>query len=157
MIRPANPIMLLAEQPASQTRQTSVSVSGFDVAFLFTVGLFIVGGCFFMLDLAAARSSGQESSVWNFLTETSTWLPTAAMSAGKYVLLLVASAINSALIVLLVQSLRVLDRKVRHVSHRIRHAAPAQVSPNSRAGSDREYPTASRDSSGAFLLSPVFR
>lgn len=150
MIRPATPLMLLAEPPARQVRRTSVS--GFDILFLITATLFVIGGCLFMLDLAAARSTGQESSSLQFVSHASTWLPGMAATIGKYALLLIASAVNSALIVLLVQALRSLDRKVSRITVRIRQGVSANAS---RSRQNREA-SALRDSS-PFLLTPVFR
>ncbi|SKB04354.1 hypothetical protein SAMN02745166_04047 [Prosthecobacter debontii] len=148
--------MLLAEPPARQARQARLS--GFDFVFLLTATLFIIGGCFFMLDLAAAHSSGQESSMLRTITDVSSWLPsmiaTLAATVGKYVLLLAASVLNSALIVMLVQFLRSLDRRVSHVSISKREAVvnTSYVRP----AKEGRQAAAVRQSS-PFLLTPVFR
>lgn len=158
--------MHLAEPPARQ-KTTRTSVSGFDVAFVLTAALVLVGGCFFMLDVASARSHGHDSTALNMVAETTTLLPGLAQMAGKYVLLFLASIVNSALIVLLVQSLRSLDFKMSRFKPKLAMGG-LQASPKAqnvrgkrahlegqRAGKRREA-SAARTSS-PFLLSPVFR
>ena len=165
MIRPATPIMHLAELPARSVSRTPVS--GFDFAFVLTAALFVLVGCFFMLDLASAHSSGHESGALKFLTETSVWLPALAKVAGKYILLLLASVVNSALIVLLVQSLRTLDSKISRLtprfsmsgfltSTRVENIRGKKAHLESQRSGKRREASAIRESS-PFLLSPVFR
>ncbi|TDU73198.1 hypothetical protein EI77_01666 [Prosthecobacter fusiformis] len=162
MIRPALPIAHLAEANGRSTVRTSVS--GFDFAFIMTTALTIVGGCFFMLELASAYSHGRDSAALKFLTEMTVWLPAMASVAGKYILLFLASIVNSALIVLLVQSLRKMDFTFNRVTSRkvsggFRNSA-ARVE-NVR-GKRTHFKTQKVTNSGVrksspFLLSPVFR
>lgn len=160
MIRSALPIMHLAEPPARPSPRTPVSP--FDFAFVMAAALTIVGGSFFLLNLASAHSTGQESTALKFVSETSAWLPSLAMSIGKYALLLLASAVNSALIVMLVQSLRTMDRKMRHLKPRMLRSkvrsnkARTENVRGKRAHMRREA-MAAEAASRQFLLSPVFR
>lgn len=163
MIRPANTITHLAELPVRRARRTQVS--GFDTLFLGGAALAILAGCGVLLDQGAAYSSGQGSLVADLFTQAVAWVPGALASAGKYTLLLLASILNSALIVLLVQGLRTLDRTMRRLpqgaarmlrrqtkatsSAVVRAPAAVAPAPANAAGSGTQ--------SSGFLLSPVFR
>lgn len=160
MIRPANTITHLAELPVRRARRTQVS--GFDTLFLGGTALAILAGCGVLLDQGAAYSSGQGSLVADLFTQAAAWVPGALASAGKYTLLLLASILNSALIVLLVQGLRTLDRTMRRLpqgaARMLRRQtqtaasavlrAPAAAAPANAAGSGTQ--------GSGFLLSPVF-
>jgi len=147
--------MHLAEPAARQGSRTS-SVSGFDFAFVLTVAFVIVGSCFFMLEMAAARSSGQESTLLKFLAESALWLSAQISIIGKYVLLFTASIVNSALIVLFVQSLRKTDQRVSRMSLGLLNISNQVGHTRSKRAQQRRQATAIRESS-PFLLSPVFR
>jgi hypothetical protein len=162
MIRPALPIMHLAE-PAARQKTTQTSVSGFDIAFVLTSALILAGGCFFALDMASAKSQGHDSATLKMVAETSTMLPSMLYMAGKYALLLLASILNSALIVVLVQSLRMLDRKVSRFS--LGNFQAPQKAKNIRGKrahlqsqrAEKRRETSSIRHSSPFLLSPIYR
>lgn len=158
MTRSTLPIAHLAELPARQLR-SQARVSAFDFVFLMTATLVVIFGCAFMLDLAAARSSGQASPVWDTLSNAAVWLPTMAKLAGKYILLFLASIVNSGLIVLLVQSLRTMDSKISQVVPTFSFGSSAKVKVGNVRGKrahQRREASAIRESA-PFLLSPVFR
>ena len=157
MIRSAFPITHLAELPARHRSQNRVS--GFDFCFLLTAALIVVGGSFLMLDAAAAKSSGQESAVLRFLTDASIWLPALVKIAGKYSLYLIASVVNSALIVLLVQSLRGVDEQVSYRLKKFKLGGYTREKKSENICGKRAHVARMKASSQAspFLLSPVFR
>lgn len=150
--------MHLAELPARRSSVSQARVTAFDIAFLITATLFVIGGSLFVLSLGSAHSSGQTSSVMNYLTDAATWLPAMAKMAGKYILLFLASILNSGLIVLLVQSLRTMDRKItlRVPSISFGSTKAAAESFLGKRAQQRREVVAIRESS-PFLLSPVFR
>lgn len=160
MIRPAHPIMHLAEQTSRPAPRTSAS--GFDSLFIATIGLSLIGGCFLLLDMGASYSHGQTSMSLQFLSEAAVWLPAAATAVGKYLLLLLASVLNSGILVLLVQSLRKMDQKLSRFTPRF--SSPAKIGNvrgkrahmESQRANQRREASAIRESS-PFLLSPVFR
>jgi ABC-type Fe3+ transport system permease subunit len=161
MIRPAHPIMHLAEQTSRPAPRTSAS--GLDSLFLATIGLSLIGGCFLLLDMGASYSHGQTSMSLQFLSEASVWLPAAATAVGKYLLLLLASVLNSGVIVLLVQSLRKMDQKLSRLNPRFHTSAKKtgnvrgkRAHLESQRAHQRREASAIRESS-PFLLSPVFR
>lgn len=151
--------MHLAELPARRSSVSQARVSAFDIAFLITATLFVIGGSLFMLSLGSAHSSGQASSAMNFLADAATWLPAMVHIAGKYLLLFLASIINSGLIVLLVQSLRTMDTKISQVVPTFSFGSSAKAKTGNvrgkRAHQRRE--ASSIRESAPFLLSPVFR
>jgi hypothetical protein len=158
MIRSALPIMHLADLPAPKS--TANRVSGLDLAFLFASAALVVGGCFFLLNLGAAQSASQESSALHFLRDAAVWLPALAKVAAKYTLLMFASVVNSALIVLLVQALRTLDTKLSHrqpkLQMRMRSVFPVESSRRTPAISVQRTSGVAKES-GQYLLPMLFR
>jgi hypothetical protein len=127
-----------------------------DVIFLFGALAFLVGGTFFLIDLASARSSGQATGLSRFLAEASVSIPAMLGGMAKYGMWLLASVLNSALIVLLVTALRTLDRKVgRFANRRISRFTPMRKVHHMRRA--RAAAAARSRESQNFLLSPVFR
>ena len=155
MTRNDPPLLHLAEPPARQRPQPGVH--SMDTVFLFTTLIFVLGGGLFVIDLASARRSGQEATrASQFLAEASVWMPTVIAGAAKYGMLLLASILNSAFIVLLVAALRTLDRNVgRLANRRASRFAPMRKVHNMRRA--RSAAAARARESQGFLLSPVFR
>lgn len=156
MTRTDNAILFLSEPP-SRSAAGQQRLTAFDFAFLTTALIVVVGGCLFALNLGAARSTGHDAISFQWLADATAHLPVMMASLSKYVLLLMGSVLNSALIVLLVHGLRTLDRRVT-----TRRTRRSPLLPERRPGMEnvrrspatRQAPLA--DNSG-FLLSPVFR
>lgn len=154
MTRTDLPLLLLAEpvatRPAPQARLTFT-----DTAFLLAALAIVAGGCLWLLDMAAARSSGQEpvsAHLFEHLSNMSTWVSGLMTGSFKYMLLLIASILNSGLIVSLVYSLRSLDRGV----HRATNRASFKLTPLRKAQNIRRPRNQAR-AAAPYLLSPVFR
>ncbi len=130
----------------------------FDYAF-FTLALIgICGGALFLIELGSAQSNGQGSIVTRFMDEASVWLPVISQKLTTYGLLLLASVVNSALMVLFVQLLRTMDRTFSRSRQR-RWPASNRVPARARsvyvkATHQQQAPALNRDS---FLLSPIIR
>lgn len=156
MIRPANTITHLAELPARRERRTAVS--GFDSLFVGGAALALMAGCAVLLDQGASYSSGQGSLVADWFYHASTWIPGAVEVAGKYLLLFLASILNSALLVVLVQGLRMMDKVLRcKPCLHARLRSSERPAPYSSAPLNSSAPALSQEECGKFLLCPVFR
>lgn len=130
----------------------------FDYAF-FTLALIgICGGALFLIELGSAQSNGQGSIVTRFMDEAAVWLPVISQKLTTYGLLLLASAVNSALMVLFVQLLRTMDRTFSRSRQRrwpASNRVPARAhSVYVKATHHQQAPALNRDS---FLLSPIIR
>jgi len=153
MTRTDSPLLFLSEPPTRS--QAAQRVTSFDFAFLIASLVLVIGGCLWLLDVGAARNSGGGSFTLQWLTETALGVPALLGSFSKYVLLLLGSVLNSALIVLLVHSLRMVDRRV---TTRRPHRSP--LLPARRPGMEnvrRPAKIFAVADSSAFLLPPVFR
>lgn len=111
MTRSNSPSLFLVE-PVFAQRQNQVRIHFLDYAFMTCALIFICGGCLFVMDLAAAHNAGEQSPIMKMLTHAWSLIPSILGSCWHYTLLLIASVINSALIVAFVQCLRVIDHKV---------------------------------------------
>lgn len=155
MTRTDNAILFLSEPP-SHSAANQHRLAPFDLFFLTAALIVVVGGCLFVLNLGAARSSGHDAISFQWLADASTHLPTLTASLSKYALLLMGSVLNSALIVLLVHGLRTLDRRVT-----TRRTRRSPLLPERRPGMENVRRSTARqapfDDNSAFLLSPVFR
>lgn len=133
--------------------RAKVRVHWFDYAFLMTALVFICGGCLMALDLAASYNAGQESSLSQMLTIAQEWQPVVWERLCTGALLLAASVVNSALMTVFVQMLRLMDRKVSR--SRQRHwrsqktARPATVILGKPHGSQAAF--------SGYLLNPLMR
>lgn len=130
----------------------------FDYAF-FTLALIgICGGALFLLELGSVQTSGQGSFITRFMEEAAVWLPVISQKLTTYGLLLLASVVNSAMMVLFVQLLRTMDRTFSRSRQRrwpASNRVPARPrSANVQAVRQRQAPVLSRD---GFLLSPIIR
>ena len=110
------PMLLLAEPAVRQVSQSRVS--RIDAAFVITTMLVVAGGAAIVLDLGAARSSGGESMGMHAASSAAHVVPGLLASVSKYLLLLLASVVNSAVMVAMVYGLGRLDRAVRDLSQR---------------------------------------
>ena len=155
MTRSQSPALFLAEPVATQ-RCPQVRIHFLDYAFLTLALIAICGGCLFVMDLAAARSAGQESPMMQMLSQIGSMLPSLMHGAANYALLFLASVLNSALIVALVYGLRALDRKVSHGGRRHHPMFMNLPRPRTQNVRGRQAAIRARES-GPFLLSPVFR
>ena len=158
MTRTNLPLLLLAEPKACHRPQSGVHF--LDAAFLTTALVTVLGGSLFLLDLGAARSSGQVTTLSQLMSEASIWLPAIMSGAAKYATLFLASVVSSALLVFLVTALRSLDRKVGRLCTRQAFGfTPISKVHDVRrplAVRTRDTRVHSRESQG-FLLCPVFR
>jgi hypothetical protein len=131
-----------------------------DTVFLASVLIILVGGALFLIDLASARSSGQETTGFNqFLSQIPLWMPAIGGFLAKYGMLFLMSVVNSALIVLLVTALRTLDQKVGRLANRRKSRfGPMRKMHDLRRAREvaAAAPTDPRDFQ-SYLLSPVFR
>jgi hypothetical protein len=154
MTRTDLPLLYLAE-PVAKRQPPQSRLTFADTAFLLTAMVLVAGGCLWLLDMASARSSGQAPVATHFFSDILTWLPALLMTSGKYLLLLLASILNSALIVALVYSLRSLDRGVRRASNRASfRLTPLRKAQNVRRPKGHQP---RREAAPSYLLSPVFR
>lgn len=109
-----------------------------------------------MLDLASARSSGQDSMVLNFASQITHALPSIVSSISTYFTLFLSSILTSGILVAFVYGLRALDQKVtgsqNHQSSSYFTVKAAKVA------SINQYKAALRGrESRLFLISPVFQ
>lgn len=165
MIRPALPITHLAEPGFNQTARKASSGHGLDTVFVLTAGLLVLGGAVFLLDAASSHNQGHGSVLMEMAGDWLGTLPGILAAASKYLLLFLASIVNSALIVLGVQALRYADRQYSRLLPRLNQGLaknrPANVRGKrahreSQRATQRRQEAAIRTSS-PFLLSPVFR
>jgi hypothetical protein len=144
-------------QPNYSRRSSSKSALGsFDYAFLITALVVICGGCLFMLDLASARSTGQESMLLSFVSQLTHTLPSLLSEISTYFTLFLSSILTSAVLVGFVCGLRALDQQVTGSSKQqsssyfsIKAAKVASINQYKAALRGRE--------SRLFLISPVFQ
>ncbi|GEP42521.1 hypothetical protein BGE01nite_18120 [Brevifollis gellanilyticus] len=87
--------------------------------------IMICGGALFMLELASSHSAGHESTLGHLMSEGSIWLSVAIKKVSYYGLLFLASVVNSALMVALVQVLRTVDRQF---SRKVQRRWPSSTS-----------------------------
>ncbi len=118
---------LLVEAPIFSVRQSArrVRIHWFDYAFFTLILIMICGGALFMLELASSQSAGQESTLGHLMSEGSLWLSVAIKKLSYYGLLFLASVVNSALMVALVQVLRTVDRQF---SRKVQRRWPSSTS-----------------------------
>lgn len=158
MTRSHSPSLFLVE-PAFAQRQNQVRVHFFDYAFFSLALIFICGGCFFVMDLAAAHNAGEESPVMKMLSEAWNAVPSILGGCWHYMLLFIASVVNSALIVCFVQCLRFIDQKVtrgrrrHHYPMFVSYSRPIKV-PVKKAAQEASKP---KPEFRYFLLSPVMK
>jgi len=155
MTRSPSPVLFLAE-PAFVARRPQVRIHVLDYAFLILALVIICGGSLFVMDLAAARTSGQESPVMQMLAQIGSFIPSLVDGFANYALLLVASVLNSALIVAFVYGLRALDQKVSRPSRRYHPMLMNLPRPQARNVRGKRAAVRAHESR-PFLLSPVFR
>ena len=155
MTRSHSPVLFLAEPVATQ-RCPQVRIHFFDFAFLTLALIAICGGCLFVMDLAAARSAGQDSPMMQMLSQFGDMIPSLMHGAANYALLFLASVLNSALIVALVYGLRALDRTFSRDTRRQYPMFMNLPRPKSKNVRGRRAAIRARESS-PFLLSPVYR
>lgn len=154
MTRTALPLLLLAE-PVAKRQSAPARLTFGDTAFLITALVLVAGGCLWMLDLASARSAGHEPYANHLFTNLANALhslPHLMGGTGKYLLLLVASIVNSGLIAVMVYSLRSLDRGVRRAANR----ASFTLTPL-RSAQNIYRPRGQAREAASYLLSPIFR
>lgn len=158
MTRSNSPSLFLVE-PAFAQRQKQVRIHFLDYAFLTCALIFICGGCLFVMDLAAAHNAGEQSPIMKMLTQAWQIIPTILGSCWHYMLLFIASIINSALIVAFVHGLRVIDQKVTR--GRMRRHYPMFVSFSKSASykaiATTRVPQKTEAEVRYFLLSPVIK
>lgn len=171
MTRSDSPSLFLAEPVTkfhhSQPRTTNTG----DTFFLVAAMILVVGGCLFVLDMAAAKSTASSAVSKELLNQVTTWTPNLVAGSYKYVLLLLASVINSALIVTLVYGLRSMDlytrfatnntftltrlRKQQNIRRPRNYRRVPRVAPTSTpAPTPMPTPPAAAPS---YLLSPIFK
>jgi hypothetical protein len=155
MTRSHSPVLFLAE-PAFASRRPQVRIHFLDYSFFILALITILGGSLFVMDLAAARNSGQESPMMQMLAQFANFIPSLLDGVANYALLLVASVLNSALIVAFVYGLRALDRKVSRPSRRYHPMLMNLPRPQARNTRGKRAAVRAHESR-PFLLSPVFR
>jgi len=155
MTRSQSSVLFLAETAPTQ-RCPRVRIHFLDYAFLTLVLIVICGGCLFVMDLAAAHSSGQSSPATQMLSQAGGFFSFVMHGAANYALLFLASIINSALIVALVQGLHALDRKFSRGT-RHQHAFFVDLPLSGSQNMDENAVPVCSSEIGPFLLSPVFR
>jgi hypothetical protein len=155
MTRSHSPVLFL-DQSTTTSRRPHVRIHFFDYVFLTLSLIVICGGCLFVMDLASAHSSGQESPMMQMLNNIGSAIPALMHGIAKYALLFLASVLNSALIVGLVYGLRALDSKVSRGPRRQYPMFMNLPRPSSQNVRGRKAAMRVRETV-PFLLSPVFR
>jgi hypothetical protein len=151
-----SPASYLSKPTYSRLSVSKSAIGSIDYAFLMAALVVICGGCLFMLDLASARSSGQDSMVLNFASRITHALPSIVSSISTYFTLFLSSILTSGILVAFVYGLRALDQKVtgsqNHQSSSYFTVKAAKVA------SINQYKAALRGrESRLFLISPVFQ
>jgi hypothetical protein len=159
MTRFDTPLLHLAEPAPRQATHRRVHL--LDTVCLITILALVLGAALFVIDMAGSRSSGEETgSLSRLLSSLSVGVPALLAAVGKYGMLLLASIVNSTVIVLLVTALRTLDRRVgRMTNRRLSRFGPVRRMqtlghPRSAARSTRVVRSREAET---YLLSPVFR
>lgn len=158
MNRADSPIIYLAATRSPSPRRSKSRVKFFDYVFLTLAITAVAGGCLWILDTAAARSHGHESLAMQFMSQAEQWLPQMLSGTFKSVLFALAGVVNLALIIGLVQGLRVADRHVNRISkgYRLCFVDANQHKVQSIRRETLRVKARGRETS-PFLLSPVFR
>lgn len=167
MIRSALPITHLAEPGFNQKARKASPSHGLDAVFVISTGLLMLGGAAFLLDAGSSHQEGHSSVLLQMASETLSSLPSLMAATSKYILLFLASIVNSALIALGVQALRVMDRhysrlaprlgfRRKPTSGKIENVRGKRAHLESQRATQRRQEAAIRTSS-PFLLSPLLR
>jgi hypothetical protein len=139
-----------------QFSDTKSATGSIDCAILMAALVAICGGCLFILDLASARSSGQDSMVLNFASQIVHAIPSVVSSISTYFTLFLSSILTSGILVAFVYGLRALDQKVTG-SHNLKSSSYFTVRA-AKVASINQCKAASRGrESRLFLISPVFQ
>ncbi len=148
MTRPAEPLLYLAE-PAPAVRKSPgvVKISLFDHFVHFTIFLFLVGGSALLLDQASARATGHEAQAGHWFAHGWAALSTFGSLFGKYTALFGASLVSTALMVAMVQSLRLLD---------VMHCRNVAAALREKPGGGTQVTRAMARDGGYYMLAPVF-
>ena len=109
-----------------------------------------------MLDLASARSAGQESMLLSFVTQLTHTLPSLLSEISTYFTLFLSSILTSAVLVGFVCGLRALDQQVTGSSKK--QSSSYFSVKAAKVASINQYKAALRGrESRLFLISPVFQ
>jgi len=161
MNRPISPTLFL-EASASPVRHVArMRIHWLDYAF-FTLALIVIcGGALFVLELGSAHSSGNESMLTQFMSESSVWMAALAQKLSYYGMLFLASVLNSAFMVVFVQFLRTLDRQFSRSMQR-RWPSNSRTTQSRRASTPvipvkQQRPATVTPIHRSFLLCPITR
>ncbi len=105
----SQPLYFLEQKSFKQARP-EIRVHWFDYAFLTGALLFVCGGALFALDMGSAYHADQTSWLQTLIATVQDWQLVVWERLCTGVLLFLASVVNSALMVALVQVMRHLDR-----------------------------------------------
>jgi hypothetical protein len=151
-----SPVSYLSKPTCSRLGDSKSAIGSIDYVFLMTALVLICGGCLFMLDLASARSSGQNSVVLNFASQITHTLPSIVSSISTYFTLFLSSILTSGILVAFVYGLRALDQKVTG-SHNHQSSSYFTLKA-AKVASINQYKAALRGREcRLFLISPVFQ
>jgi hypothetical protein len=146
----------LSKVSHTQLSDAKSAVGSNDYAFFMVALVGICGGCLFLLDLASARSSGQDSMVLNFASQLAHAIPSMVGSISTYITLFLSSILTSAALVAFVYGLRALDQKVTG-SNKSQSSSYFTLKA-AKIASINQYKAALRGrESRLFLISPVFQ
>lgn len=142
-----------------------MKIHWFDYAFFTLILVLICGGALFALELASSQSAGHESTLGQLMSEGSIWLAVAIKKISYYGLLFLASVVNSAFMVAIVQVLRTVDRQFsRKVQRRwpssssyVPKARQAAASTPALRAAVIAVPAGTSPLHRSFLLSPLLR
>jgi hypothetical protein len=146
----------LSKLSPSQLSDSKSAVGSSDYAFFMTALVGICGSCFLLLDLASARSSGQDSMMLNFASQIAHAIPSIVGSISTYFTLFLSSILTSGILVAFVYGLRALDQKVTG-SHNHQSSSYFTLKA-AKVASINQYKAALRGREcRLFLISPVFQ
>ncbi len=149
------------EQESFARSRTQIRVHWFDYAFLTAALLFICIGALVALDMGSSYQAGQQSWVQHLIHTVQEWQPVVWERLCTGVMLFLASVVNSALMVALIQIMRHLDRHLsRSRQRRWQGCGVTKIQVSSRPRSNKPSaamrPAQSAAISG-FLLNPLIR
>jgi len=151
-----SPVSYLSQPTYSHLGDSKSAIGRTDYAFLMAALVVICGSCLFMLDLASAHSSGQESMMLTFASELTHTMPLIVSSISTYFTLFLSSILTSGILVAFVYGLRALDQKV--TGSRNQQSSSYFTVRAAKVASINQYKAALRGrESQLFLVSPVFQ
>lgn len=149
-------VSFLSQPQRSRSSLSKTALGSLDFAFLMSALVVICGGCLFTLDLASARSTGQESVILSFVSQLIHSVPSLLSELSTYFSLFLSSILTSAILVAFVSGLRALDQKVS--GSRKQQASSFYTVKSAKIASLNQYKAALRGRrNNFFLISPVFQ